>query len=146
MFPVYDFEGEDTTSIVPKMGKVFLFDFKEKRHVLKDGKPVEATYEQAIQQWVTMLLITDLDKYAVYRGTEFGMTFREFIGRRDLPVGVVVSEVKRQLEEQVTRHPEIVSVSNFAMTRDNNAALISFYVETKRGVISVVESEVIYSG
>ncbi|MCG7410568.1 DUF2634 domain-containing protein [Paenibacillus sp. ACRRX] len=146
MFPVNDYEQEDTAAVAPAMGKVFLFDFKEKRHVVQDGKPVEATYEQAIQQWLTMLLITDLDKYAIYQDTGFGMTFREFIGSRDLPVGVVVSEVKRQLEEQAIRHPEIESLSNFSMTRDNNVAHMSFDVETKRGVFTGFENEVKYSG
>lgn len=134
MFPQFDTTIDITTpSEEPKTGRVFLFDFTSKQYVLSDGKAVEATYEQSIQQWLTKVLITEIDKYEIYKDTGFGMSILQFIGRRDLPVGVVNSEVKRQLEEKIIDRPEIVSVEDFATAREGSEVFISFNVVTAKG-------------
>ncbi|SMG58189.1 DUF2634 domain-containing protein [Paenibacillus aquistagni] len=129
-----------------RWGRCSFFDFNERKHVLVDGKPILATYEEAIKQWLTMLLITEPDKYRVYRGTSFGIELAHFIGRRDLPIGVILSETKRQIEEKALLHPEILEVDEFEIRRSNGVAEISFTVTTKRGGIIPFESEVKYSG
>lgn len=146
MFPEYDFSEDEETLPSESMGKVFLFDFAEQRLVLKDGKPVEATYEQAIKQWVSMLLITEMDKYAVYDGTGFGIGLTQFIGRKDIPLPTVVSEVSRQISEKVLLHLEITGADGFTINRDNGVATIGFIVTTRQGSTVDVESEVKYSG
>lgn len=148
MFPDIDLlpNKEDTSLMGNPLGEVFLFDFSNKEHVLKDGKPVEATYEQAIKQWVTMLLITELDEYEVYKGTAFGLGIKSFLGRRDIPIAVINSEVKRQIEERVAIHPEIIGVDNFVMTREGSKASLSFSVQTLKGIVDGVESEVSING
>ena len=147
MFPTVEINEEElnTGTSEKTLGKVFLFDFNTKRHILRDGKPVEATYEEAIKQWLTMLLITEVGKFTVYKDSGFGVEFLQFIGRRDLPLGVIISEVKRQLEEKALEHPEIEGLSDFEIIRENNVVAISFSVQTKRGIISGVKSEVKYS-
>lgn len=148
MFPTsYEVEEElNTESSEQSMGKVFLFDFNEKRHVLKDGKPVLATYEQAITQWLTMLIITEVDKYKVYKESGFGLELYRFIGRKDIPVGVILSEVSRQIEEKALEHPEIEALEDFEIERDGSRATISFTVITKQGVIEAFKSEAKYNG
>lgn len=147
MFPTVEINEEElsTGTSEKTLGKVFLFDFNNKRHVLRDGKPVEATYDEAIRQWVTMLLLTEVNKFKVYEDSGFGVEFIQFIGRRDLPVGVIVSEVKRQLEEKALEHPEIEGLSDFEIVRNSNLVSINFNVQTKRGLIENVTSEVKYS-
>ncbi|MFD2671807.1 DUF2634 domain-containing protein [Marinicrinis sediminis] len=147
MFPTIDFNDEELSP--PKditLGKVFLFDYKARKNVLKDGKPVEANYEQAISQWITKILITEQGKYEVYKDLEFGLSINQFIGRKDIPVSVMTSEIKRQMEEQLTRHPEVESISNFNLSRQDNKAIICFNVQTKQGLIEGIEREVRYSG
>jgi hypothetical protein len=146
LFPKIEFTEEDINLPEKKLGKVFLFDFNEGKFVLKDGKTVEATYEQAIKQWVSMVMITERDKYRVYQDLEFGLNLTQFIGRKDIPLATITSEVKRQIEEQLIQHPEIESVSNFSLTRQDGKALISFSVQTKQGLIEGIESVVRYSG
>jgi hypothetical protein len=147
MFPDITLPPEGANTLPsPSLGKVFLFDFEDRRYVLVDGKPVEATYEQAIQQWVTLLLITELDQYPIYTGTDFGMQFKHFIGRRDLPIGIVNSELRRQLEEKALQHPEITGIDNMTVTRVENKARFSFQVQTLRGLVEGLESEVIVDG
>ncbi|WP_164766654.1 DUF2634 domain-containing protein [Paenibacillus chibensis] len=128
------------------LGKVFLFDFEEKRYVLRDGKPIEATYDEAIRQWVTMLLITEIDQYIIYADTGFGIGIKQFIGRRDIPLGVINSEVKRQITEQVTKHSQITGVDNFEIDREDGKAKLTFSVATLRGVVDGIESEVRIGG
>lgn len=147
MFPEIEFLSDsDTLPVQMDMGKVFLFDFENKRFVLKDGKPVEATYEEAIRQWVTMLMITELDQYVIYADTGFGIGIKQFIGRRDIPLGVISSEVKRQVSEQVTMHSQITGVDNFEIAREDGKAKLTFSVATLQGVIDGFEGEVMIDG
>nr|WP_306220688.1 DUF2634 domain-containing protein [Cohnella sp. WQ 127256] len=147
MFPTIKYEDENENLPEASMGKVFLFDYDKREFVLKDGKPVLATYEQAIKQWITMVLITERGKYQVYKDLDLGLNIAQFIGRKDIPLGVINSEVKRQIEEQLIRHPEIVGISDFALTRQDSKAIFSFSVHTKQGtLIEGVQSEVKYSG
>jgi len=148
MFPKADLltTNANTLSQGASLGKVFLFDFNKRQYVLQDGKPVEASYEQAISQWVIKLLITELDQYPVYRKTNFGLRFKHFIGRRDLPIGVINSELKRQIEEKLKLHPQITGVTDFSFTREGGKGKMSFTVQTLRGVIEITESEVALDG
>lgn len=147
MFPELDFDTVEETLPVPSLGKVFLFDFEARRYVLKDGQLVEASYEQAIHQWVSMLLITEMDKYRVYEGTEFGISLAQFIGRRDIPLATITSEVSRQIQEKAIMHPEVLECDNFEISRGKDYAMLNFSVITKSGaLIEGIESKVIYSG
>lgn len=145
MFPELP-ANDDVSLPEQRMGKVFLFDFNSKQFVMKDGRPAEATYEQAIKQWVSMILITEQGKFRIYQGLDHGVQFASFIGRKDIPAAVIGSEVKRQIEEQLTRHPEIEGIEAFAIARSNGKAVIQFSVQTRLGLIEGIESEVIYSG
>ncbi|MEC0107277.1 DUF2634 domain-containing protein [Paenibacillus taichungensis] len=147
MFPELDFTTAEEILPEPTLGKVFLFDFEKREYVLKDGKLVEASYEQAIQQWVSMLLITELDKYQVYEGTEFGISLSQFIGRKDIPLGTIISEVSRQIQDVVTLHPEISGAENFEINRESDYAVLTFTVITNIGVlIEGIEGKVMYDG
>ena len=136
LFPTIEDEALET---VPdeRLGTVFLFDFNNKSYVIRDGKLVVATYEEAIKQWVTMLLITEINKYEIYKSSEFGISLSNFIGRRDLPTGVIASEAKRMIEEKALLHPEIEAVNGFSVTRNNGVASIAFNIQTQNGIIPV---------
>jgi hypothetical protein len=135
MFPQYNMQVniETLSETIATSGRVFLFDFVTKQHVFKDGKPVEATYYQAIQQWLTILIITESDKYEIYKDSGFGLSINQFIGRRDIPIGVINSELKRQIEEKSILHPEIIEIQNFTITREDGQITISFNVITRQG-------------
>lgn len=135
-----------TVPVEKSMGTVFLFDFSKQQFVIKDGKLVEATYEEAIRQWISIVLITEKGKYGVYKDLDFGLSIAQFIGRKDIPIGVLTSDIKRQIEEQLIKHPEIEGLQNFSLSRKDSKAIISFEVLTKRGVIQGGEYEVKFSG
>lgn len=129
------------TSTNLNLERCFLFDYTEKKYVTKDGKLVTTTNIEAIKQWVILLLKTKLDKYKVYDGTEFGVTFYNIIGQKKLPQGYINSEIKREIEEKVVLHKGISGISNFNVERTSNGLFISFKVNLMDG--SLVESEVL---
>jgi len=145
VFPDLEFDGAEETLPEYSMGKVFLFDFNEQKYVMKDGKPVEATYEEAIKQWVTMVLITETDKYPVY-GPEFGIGLAKFIGRKDIPLATITSEVGRQITETMMLHPEVTGIEELNVERGDGFAVLSFNIITRQGIIDGFESEVRYIG
>ncbi|WP_432408565.1 DUF2634 domain-containing protein [Wukongibacter sp. M2B1] len=122
-----------------KLGRVFLFDFNTGKYLLKDGKMVEATYGEGIKQWVIMLIATEFGKYNVYKDTEFGLRLRQLIGKKNIPIGIINSEVKRQIEEKIVLHPQITGIQNFTAIRGNNELKISFEVLTQKEINVEVE-------
>jgi hypothetical protein len=146
VFPELQIDDESLSESEKIMGKVFLFDFAERKYVLRDGRPVEANYDEAIRQWFSMLMITELDKFQIYSGTDFGISLAQFVGRKDIPLATITSEVSRQIIEAATKHPEITGIERFSISRSDGKATLHFDVITKRGKIEDVESEVKYSG
>ncbi|MDU0200170.1 DUF2634 domain-containing protein [Paenibacillus sp. MAH-36] len=130
--------ADTLTELVATFGDTPLFDFDTGCFVLRDGRPVMASYDQAIEQWARMLLSTENGKFPIYDG--FGVSLYQFIGRRDLPVGVVDSEIRRQVTEQMLQHPEIVSVTSFETERTPKGAKISFTILSKRGTTQRMEA------
>lgn len=116
MFPVidYDIEAEETMDVEmlsTEIGRTPLFDFATGRYVLKDGKIIECTQEEAVRQWVGFLVKTAAEKYAVYNDTEFGTYIENYIGYKDLDF--VAAEIERELEEKVTLNRAIDSIEDF---------------------------------
>lgn len=146
MFPTLNVD-EEITTVSDRLGKVLQFDFTSRKFIFTSGKPVEASYETAIAQWAKTVLLTEQDKYKVYKDSGFGIALNQFIGRKDIPNSVIISEVKRQIEEQLTQHSEIESIEEVSFQRSDNKATISFNILTKNGtLIEGIESEVIFSG
>ncbi|GIP17758.1 hypothetical protein J40TS1_34000 [Paenibacillus montaniterrae] len=147
MFPVVNYEPDKEGSQQQGLGYVLKFDFEQRKFVFASGKPVGASYEDAIKQWIDMVLLSEQGKYKVYGDIDFGLSISQFIGRKDLPISTISSEVRRQVEEQLTKHSEIVSVDDFNFERQDNKAVITFSVQTVNGsLIEGLESEVLFSG
>ena len=71
--------------------------------VLENGKPKFAeTLEEKIQMYLQVLLRTELDKYEIYSGTGFGMTYFAFRGKK-IPNSIVISEIKREITEKLKK-------------------------------------------
>ena len=110
------------------LGKVYKFDFDNNKYLLKDGKLIETTKTEAIQQFVRWTLKTIIKKYKIY-DEDYGMDY-SFVGYRNLPFGFVNSELKRQIEEQLTTHPLIKSILNYKSYRESTSLYIEFVLVT----------------
>lgn len=131
MFPEIDydfeFEEEQDAELLPtKLGRAPLFDFKKRQYVLKDGKVVECTQEQAVRQWVGFLVKTAVGKYAVYENTDFGTYIENYIGYKD--TAFVASEIKREIEEGVAQNRAIDRIEDFEAEREGGRLKISLTV------------------
>ena len=131
MFPEVDydfeFEEEQDTELLPTtLGRTPLFDFKAGKYVLKDGKVVECTQEQAVRQWVGFLVKTAAEKYAVYENTEFGTYIENYIGYKDS--AFVASEIKREIEEGIAQNRAIDRIEDFEAEREGGRLKISLTV------------------
>ncbi len=147
MFPEidYDFEAEEIQEpemLLATIGRTPLFDFKNNRYVVKDGKVVECTQEEAVRQWVGFLVKTAADKYRVYDGTEFGTYIENYIGYKD--AAFVSSEIKREIEEKVELNRAIDRIEEFDAEKEGDKLKITLTVvmadETEVEVETDVES------
>ena len=133
MFPETDIEYEEeiTTSEETTLGLTPLYDFEKNEYVLKDGKIVYCTNEEAAAQWLGFLVKTEMDKYKVYEGTEFGTYIENYIGYKDK--AFVFSEIKREIQEKAALNEAIASVDDFEMEREKDRLIISMTVTMNSG-------------
>lgn len=132
---------EQTEDIPPTIGKVYKFDFENNRYLLRDGKLVEATRTEAIQQFVKWTLKTIIKTYRIY-DEEYGMDY-SFMGYKNIPIGFINSELKRQIEEQLTAYPLIKSIINYSAIRDGSRLKVSFTLVTTENESIVFNESVV---
>ena len=140
IFPEYDYEMDEeiTEEAIPesvKIGRTPLFDFETGQYVIRDGKVVECTQEEAIRQWVGFLIKTPAERFEVYKDTEFGTYIHNLIGWKD--VGFVASEIKRELEEKCIENRAISGIKNFDVTKNGGAIHINMTVITNEDEVEV---------
>lgn len=112
-------------------GKVYKFDFVNQRYEINDGKLIEITKIEAIKQYVKWILKTSPNKFRIYNPS-FGINYN-FIGQKNLDLGFISSELKRQISEQLKLHPFIKDIDNFSVSRADNSLNISFEVIANSG-------------
>ncbi|WP_088908150.1 DUF2634 domain-containing protein [Brevibacillus formosus] len=112
------------------LGVTYLFDFKKKDFIYKEGKPVEVTGIEALKVWICKIIYTEKHRFRVYEGLEidYGVTLEEFIVGKKYPTPFVQSEIKREITEALLLHPRISYLSDWSFTRDENSLEIAFTV------------------
>jgi hypothetical protein len=154
MFPSFNFDDalktiEQTTSNESDsitLDRVFLMEFEgnKAKVVIENGKPVEAkTTKVKVEMYAQMLLRTELDKYNVYKDTDFGMTYFKYRGNRQLPVGFINSELKREISEKLTKLSVVDSVSDFSAKISEGTLDVEFTIHLIDDESTVGISEVI---
>ena len=109
-----------------------LFDFVAKKVIIKDGKVIMTDKKQHIQQWITLLIHTEVEKFRVYQSTEFGLTnLYSLQGQQILTTPFGIAEIKRELKEKVEKNKNIESVKSITVTVDFNKVIIDMIVEVK---------------
>lgn len=107
----------------------FSFDDAANKFTLIDGSPKAITGTAAVKEWLKLLVRTIPDKYGVYGDTGFGVDTTLLIGKKSLPSGAILSELKRQITEGARLCPAIASASDFSM----DGSTITFTVVLKSG-------------
>lgn len=111
----------------------YMIDFEKRRLLLdEDGRPKKTeTYEEYLIQICTIILNTERFQYVIYDG-EIGVEKSEWPAWEDL-------EIKRDIEEALEVHSEIVKAEVLAMERAENKMHISVRLT---GLSGMVETEV----
>lgn len=130
IFPVVDETEEDSSGNPAQKGfKEPLFDFETKRIVIKDGKVIMGNKKEKIEQWIRLLIMTQVEKYGVYKGTWFGLTdLYNLRGHQFLTSTYGISEIKRELKEKIEKHEDIDLVKNIKVNNNFDVLKIEITV------------------
>lgn len=115
------------------LGKTFLYDFKSGEFVLKDGKPVEVTGKKAIEIWIEKILRTQKFRWGIYENVDYGTTIEDLIVGNSYPKNFLESELKREISQEVIKHPRIESLSDWSFTVEKEKLKVAFTVNLING-------------
>lgn len=147
MFPDDFIENTTTENETEEVGIDFIFDYSTGQHIMKNAVLTECTTLQSVQQYIQNVLRTKINSYKVYTEGEtetFGISIYEYLGQRKLPMGYLNSELKREVSENLLKHPLIVAVSKWVGKREKQGLNISFTVTLTDGSI-ITENETVNS-
>lgn len=98
--------------------KDIYFDIKTKKIVVVDGKVQIASKKQQIQQWLYLLIHTELGKYKVYENTDFGISFLyEMKGHEYYSSGFTIAQIQDELTEKIKIHKWVDSVESIKIEK-----------------------------
>ncbi len=143
IFPVFEDEiAEEVEEDAVETGfKELRFDFKSKRIVIEDGHLKYASARERIEQWVELLIKTEMDKYNIYKGTGFGYRYLYSIrGHSFSGSSFAKSEMERELRESLEAKECIDEVKNINISIEFNVLRVEFRIITG---CEEVEGEVI---
>ncbi len=131
MFPTIEVtENTATQTQEIDNGVDFVFDYTTGQHVLK-GLVKECSVIESVRQYISNVLRTPADRYKVYTEDEsdsFGISVFNYIGTKNIPIGYINSELKREVTEQLLKHPNISDISNWVGKKEGRNLNISFTV------------------
>ena len=102
--------------------KDLLFDTTSKKVVVRDGKTEITDKKKQVQQWIFLLIHTEMEKYKVYQDTEFGIRFLyEMRGNEFYSSGFTIAQIKDELEEKLLLNKNIQRVESIEITKKFNS-------------------------
>lgn len=131
MFPNTFLENDITENQTTEVGIDFIFDYTTGQHLMSGGIPKEQSVFIGVKQYIENVLRTPANIYKVYTKDEtevFGISVYNYIGQRTLPAGYLNSELKREVTENLLRHPLIIEVRDWQGKREKRGLAISFSV------------------
>lgn len=122
--------------------KDIYFDIKTKKIVVADGKVQIASKKQQIQQWLYLLIHTELGKYKVYENTNFGISFLyEMKGHEYYSSGFTVAQIQDELTEKIKIHKWVTDVESIKIDKGFAGLTITITLNIDG---EIIESEVQY--
>lgn len=131
MFPNSFLEKDIVEEQTEEVGVDFIFDYNTGQHLIKNGIPEKESVFLGVKQYIENVLRTPANVYKVYTKEEnevFGISVYNYIGQRTLPAGYLNSELKREVTENLLRHPLITEVKDWEGKREKRGLAISFTV------------------
>lgn len=138
MFPDNFIENTIVENEVENVGVDFLFDYETGQHLIEKSVLKECNTVKSVEQFIQNVLRTKVNAYKVYTEGEtetFGISVYNYLGQRVLPMGYVNSELKREVTEQLLKHPLINEVKDWTGKREKRSLNISFTTVLKDGTL-----------
>ena len=130
----------ESSSDIKSRFKEPLFDFEKSETVIKDGKTIMTTKEQHVQQYISLLVRTQINKYKVYQDTDFGLTdLYEQQGKQFYITPLAIEELKRELKEKCEINPNIELVADIEITSNFNTVNIKMSVQIEGKELIITE-------
>ena len=143
MFPDDIIESVNIAEDIESTGIDFIFNYETGQHYIKDSLIVECSIFQSVMQYIQDILRTPKDMYSVYIEGEkesFGISVYKYLGKRNLPIGYINSELKREVTELALKHPYITNISQWECKRMHKGLEVSFAVALKdESIIKISE-------
>ena len=137
MFPeIAQLEFKEQSAQMYQMGTSFLFNFKIGDFDVRDGRLVKVQDNEALKIWIAKILKTEKYRYLIYERSdknEYGVIIEDLLVGRDYPQAFIESELKREIEAAMLKHPLISSLSDWQIQKANPFLNISFKVNTING-------------
>ena len=93
-----------------------------------------ASKVEAVIQWIELLIRTEVDKYNVYKETEFGLTnLYALRGHSIYETPFFIMELERELKEKIESKSEISLVKDISTEHNFNKLIITLTVELVSG-------------
>lgn len=129
MFPSNFIENNNNQNTTENIGYDFVFDYETGQHLLQNSSLVECSEIQSVKQYIQNVLRTQANAYKVYTEDEtdtFGISIYDYLSYRTLPMGYINSELKREVTEQLLKHPLISEVKDWSGKRNKRGLDIYF--------------------
>ena len=125
-------------------GVDFLFDYGTGQHIMYGSVLRECTELEKVRQYIQNVLRAQANLYGVYTDGEtdvFGLSVYNYIGQRNIHMGYVNSELKREVTEPLLKHPFIADVTDWQAKREKQGLNVSFTaVLTNGDLITTTET------
>ena len=126
-----------------EIGRVPAFDTGPNRFLLVDGKLVERTGREAVQQWFDLALRQQPGRVPIYQTTgakQYGID-RSVLGSK-LPTGYAAAELERSVRETASFCPAVRSIQDVSISRRGRACRVEFTAVLHTGETVEVSQDV----
>ena len=125
------------------MKNTYNFDFKQGEFVMSGGNISVLTGIDALMLWIDKTIRTQLGRYSIYNGKNYGANMEDLIIGKSYGFDFVESELKREIETALLRHEDILSMDKFSVVKRGTVLEVSFTLKTVYGNI---DKEMRYDG
>lgn len=115
------------------LGKTPSIDFEKSKIIMANGGPKLVTDIEAIQQWIILFVTTPRDVYEIYKGTNFGTSYRKLLGEKFINNGYAESELEREIIEGLPLNPAIEEVRSVEISKEGKYLSLLIQVELYDG-------------
>lgn len=117
------------------------YNYAQKNIILKNGDVDLVDNYKNVQNWIIKFFRTPIDIYKIYSGSGFGTSAYKLIGKKSIS-GIEYAQIKKEVEEGFKLNPNILSVEDFNIIKDQKTLSIYVKVKLQDGYILEEKTEI----